>query len=95
MDKLKPCPFCGKQPKVKLSKRFFSQNYDEYIQNTIITCCATIEKTTREQAIKTWNTRQSLRLSEEAIVNCLNYSSMGVTERHRRAKLIIALQGDK
>ena len=57
MDKLKPCPFCGKRVEISqsyLSFRYFIQCED---------CCSTVAYDTKEEISKFWNTRPA----EEAL----------------------------
>lgn len=48
-SKLKPCPFCGKQPKT----------VHEGMGEAWIHCKCQDMRQTKEQAIKAWNTRQA------------------------------------
>lgn len=62
MDKLKPCPFCGYQPKLKDEDTLYPLTRNGDLWNAVCAepyggCSAHILGRTKEEAIKAWNTR--------------------------------------
>ena len=56
--KLKTCPFCGGYPKTQQCKVQHCQLHGDPYQDWKIVCCfITIQKPTREECYKIWNTR--------------------------------------
>ena len=51
-DELKPCPFCGKEPKINQSE--FSHRYWVACEDC---CCLNKVFYTKDEAIKAWNSR--------------------------------------
>ena len=56
MNKLKPCPFCGKE--AEFEKFYFDEHYDWRVR---CTCCfaQTYFMDTQEEAAEAWNERYS------------------------------------
>ena len=68
MEELKPCPFCGKEPKVKRER---GNEYTGYAESVTISCCAgmtcsddrdknggyPVDGTAMKKVVKAWNTR--------------------------------------
>lgn len=55
MDELKPCPFCGKTPKIKsaILGGYYVMCFNKYCETMVTTA----SMPTRELAIKAWNRR--------------------------------------
>ena len=61
MEKLKPCPFCGKKAKAHLAEKYrFVNNLKEwrvYCENEFCGCNLFHGHDTKEEAVEAWNRR--------------------------------------
>lgn len=74
MENLKPCPFCGGEPRIY--KEPFTKYFGEDVKHIVCSTdyCAVLGPfKTEQEAIEAWNTR-----AERKCINCQNYKYMNL-----------------